>query len=85
MSAHPLSHKDVEARPDLKSQQNQMTIELEDEEIQMGVEQVDEGMDPKTLHYNEVSVQPTLEVDEVQPSINSMGIQYEPGDDMAYN
>lgn len=46
----------------------------------MEVEQLDEGMDPKTIQYNEVSVQPTLEVDEVQPSLNSMGIQYELGD-----
>ena len=31
MSGRSVSHKDVEARADLKSQQNQMTIELEDE------------------------------------------------------
>jgi hypothetical protein len=51
----------------------------------MGVDQVDYGIQPQSIDRHSIGIQPTLEVDEVQPSLNSMGIQYSQGDEVAYD
>lgn len=52
----------------------------------MGAEMIEQGIQP-TIQYNEIAVQPTLELEQevLHPEYNEMAIQYEPGDEVAYN
>ncbi len=65
MSYRGRSDKNVSAKASIQNKSNQMTIfDQEDEEMQAVADQVDEAMQPMTIAYNDIAIQPTLEVDE---------------------